>query len=86
MKNYSIVNGHLVFLYVAIRYMLWPFGTFCGHSLKFFPVLVYCTKKDLATLIMTKNFIGHRGRSSRKWPRKKCFRFCNIKKNVLFCF
>jgi hypothetical protein len=36
---------------VAIRYILWPFGIFCGHSVYFvviwyiFPVLICYTKK-----------------------------------------
>jgi hypothetical protein len=45
---------------VAIWYILWPilcpFGIFCGHLVYFvsiwyiFPVLVGCTKKNLAAL------------------------------------
>jgi hypothetical protein len=33
----------------AILYMLWPFSIFCD-SLVFFPVFVYCAKKNLATM------------------------------------
>jgi hypothetical protein len=48
MVNVGIFCGHLEYL-TAIWYILWPFGTFCGH----FPVLVCCTKKNLATLLRT---------------------------------
>jgi hypothetical protein len=36
--------------FTAIGNNLWPFGIFCSH-LVYFPVLVWCTKKNLATLI-----------------------------------
>jgi hypothetical protein len=48
MENIGIVYGHLGYLR--------PFGIFCSHLLHFrtiwyiFPVLVSCTKKNLATL------------------------------------
>jgi hypothetical protein len=39
-------------------YILWPFGIHCGHLVIYlvaiwfiFPVLVYCVKKNLATLL-----------------------------------
>jgi hypothetical protein len=32
-------------------HILWPFGIFYGHFGKCFPVLVRCTKKNLATLV-----------------------------------
>jgi hypothetical protein len=38
------IYGHLVY-FVALWYILWLFGTF-------FPVLVSCTKKNLATLVV----------------------------------
>jgi hypothetical protein len=37
--------GHLVY-FTTIWYILWPFGTL-------FPLLVCCTKKNLATLLQT---------------------------------
>jgi hypothetical protein len=37
---------------VAIWYILWPFGILQGY-LVHFPVLVCCTKKNLATLLTT---------------------------------
>jgi hypothetical protein len=43
-------SGHSVY-FTAISYNLWPFFIFCGHFGIFFPVLVCCTKKNLATLI-----------------------------------
>jgi hypothetical protein len=45
----GIFNCHLVY-FTAIWYILWHFGIFCGH-LVFFPVLVFCTKKNLATVV-----------------------------------
>jgi hypothetical protein len=48
--------GHLV-LFMVIWYFLWSFGTFYGHLVLFmviwyiFPVLVFCTEKNLATLL-----------------------------------
>jgi hypothetical protein len=39
--------------FVAIRYILWPFGIFGGHLIYlvyFLPILVCSTKKNLATL------------------------------------
>jgi hypothetical protein len=53
MENVAIVNGHLEYL-TAIGYTLWQFGTFCGHWVYFPPVLVCCTKKNLATLVSMK--------------------------------
>jgi hypothetical protein len=49
MENVGIVNDHLKYL-TAIWYILWQFGTICGHFGIFFPVLVSCTEKNLATL------------------------------------
>jgi amino acid permease len=40
--------GHLKY-FMAIRYILWSFGIFL-------PVLVFCTKKNLATLRKTRFF------------------------------
>jgi hypothetical protein len=40
--------GHLVY-FTDIWYILWTSGIFCGN-LVFFPVLVNCTKKNLAIL------------------------------------
>jgi hypothetical protein len=44
--------GHLVY-FVAIWYILFPFGMFYGHLLDFLLVLVSCTKKNLATLLVS---------------------------------
>jgi hypothetical protein len=39
-------------LHTAISYILWPFGIFCGHfDICIFPVLVFCTQENLATLV-----------------------------------
>jgi hypothetical protein len=60
--SFGTFCGHLVHL-VVIWYILWSFGTFCGNLVHFvviwyilwsfgiyFPVLVCCTEKILATL------------------------------------
>jgi hypothetical protein len=55
-------------------YIIWRFGTFCGHlSSIYFPVLVYCTEKNLATLICG------RVRGNR---REICFRFINFNRRI----
>jgi hypothetical protein len=48
--------------FMAIWYILWQFGTFNGNLVHgnsynlgiFFPVLVYCVKKNLETLVARK--------------------------------
>jgi hypothetical protein len=35
-------------------YILWPFGAFCGYLVYFLPLLVCCTEKNLATLILVR--------------------------------
>jgi hypothetical protein len=40
----GIFYGRSVY-FTAKWYILWPFGTFCGHLVYFFPVLVCCTEK-----------------------------------------
>jgi hypothetical protein len=49
MENLGIDYGHFVYI-TATGNILWPFSTFCGHLVYFSPVLVFCTKKNLATL------------------------------------
>jgi hypothetical protein len=55
MEDVGIFYRHAVF-FTAIRHILWSFGIFCGDLVYFvviwylFPVLVYCSKKNLATL------------------------------------
>jgi hypothetical protein len=44
LRPLQIFYGHLVY-FVVIWYILWSFGIF-------FPVLVSCTKKNLATLLL----------------------------------
>jgi hypothetical protein len=54
--HFGIFCGHLVY-FVVIWDSLWSFGIFCGHLVYFvviwyiFPLLVCCTKKNLATLL-----------------------------------
>jgi hypothetical protein len=47
-KDVGKFYGYFVY-FTAIWYILWPFGIFSGHFGIFFPVLVCCTKKNLAT-------------------------------------
>jgi hypothetical protein len=49
MENLGIFYDHLVY-FTAIGNIVWPFGIVCGHLVYFLPVLVFCTKKYLATL------------------------------------
>jgi hypothetical protein len=68
MENVGTDNGQLVY-FLTIRYILWPIGIFYGHLVYFmanwyilwslgqnFPILVCCTKQNLATLAMPLNF------------------------------
>jgi hypothetical protein len=55
MKDVGKFYEHFVY-FTSIWYILWPFGIFWGHFGIFFPVLVYCSKKNLTTLVkQTKN-------------------------------
>jgi hypothetical protein len=52
MENVGIFDGRLVY-FTAIWCISWPFVTFYGYTFGIFsPVLVRCTKKNLATLSM----------------------------------
>jgi hypothetical protein len=49
MKDVGIFYGHLVY-FKAILYILWQLGKIGGYLPSiFFPVLVCCTKKNVAT-------------------------------------
>jgi cellobiose-specific phosphotransferase system component IIC len=48
MEDVGIFYGHLVH-FTVFCYILWKFGVVHG-ILVYFPVLVFCTKKNLATL------------------------------------
>jgi hypothetical protein len=37
-------------IFIVCGHILWPFGIFYGYSYFMVPVLVYCNKKNLATL------------------------------------
>jgi hypothetical protein len=49
MENVGIFYGHLVY-FVVLWKSLWLFGIFCSHWV-YFSALVFCAKKDLATLV-----------------------------------
>jgi hypothetical protein len=49
MEDVGIFYGHLVH-FTVFCYILLTFGIVCGN-LVIFPVLVFCTKKNLATLV-----------------------------------
>jgi hypothetical protein len=52
MEDGDVFYGHLLYL-EAILFILWPFGIFYANLGMHFPVLVCCTKKNLATLYET---------------------------------
>jgi hypothetical protein len=53
MKDEGKCYGHLVY-FTAISYILWRFGNYVGMSFWYIiPVLVCCTKKNLATLVLS---------------------------------
>jgi hypothetical protein len=77
MEDVGTFYDHLVY-FAAICYTLWPFGIFCGNLVYFmviwyiFPVLVCCTKKNLATLVRcgtTKKEKTRKGLSVTSKPR-----------------
>jgi hypothetical protein len=56
---FGLLYGHLVY-FVAVWYVIWlfaiyfsRFGFLYGYLIYIFPILVCCTKKNLATLIAT---------------------------------
>jgi hypothetical protein len=53
-KFWRVLQWKILVYFMAIWYILWYLGILCGH-LVYFPVLVYCTTTNLATLP------GHRG-------------------------
>jgi hypothetical protein len=55
-KMFRLVCGTLEY-FTAIWYILWPFGNVAA-ILYISPVLVYCVKKNLATLVRTR-FSSH---------------------------
>jgi hypothetical protein len=48
MEDFGMFYVHLVFL-TGIWFILWPFGIVYGY-LVYFPVLVSCAERNLATL------------------------------------
>jgi hypothetical protein len=48
MEKIGIFNSHLEYI-MNIWYILWPFGNLMAIWY-IFPILVYCVKKNLATL------------------------------------
>jgi hypothetical protein len=51
MMDFGKFNGHFVY-FTAIWYILCQCGKFCGHFGIYIPVLVCCTKKNLAALFL----------------------------------
>jgi hypothetical protein len=49
MEDAGIFYGRLVH-FMVFCCILWTFGLVCGNLVYIFPVLVFCTKKNLATL------------------------------------
>jgi hypothetical protein len=52
-EDVGIFYGHLVH-FTVFCYILWTFDIVRGNLVYFFPVLVFCTKKNLATLIKSR--------------------------------
>jgi hypothetical protein len=50
-EDVGIFYGHLV-RFTVFCYILWTFGIVCGNFL-YFSILVFCTKKNLATLVQS---------------------------------
>jgi hypothetical protein len=50
LRSFVIFYGHLVH-FTVFCHILWTFGIVRGNLVYFFPVLVFCTKKNLATLV-----------------------------------
>jgi hypothetical protein len=56
-KFWMVLKWKMLVYFIAIWFIIRPFGIFCGHLVYFmviwyiFPVLVCCTKKKLATLV-----------------------------------
>jgi hypothetical protein len=50
MENLAVFYDHLVY-FTTNGNILWQFGIFCSNLVYFPPVLVFWTKKNLATLI-----------------------------------
>jgi hypothetical protein len=69
MEDVGIFYGNLVY-FTAIWYILCPFGISYGY-LVFFPVLVCCTKKNLATLVRTYMHCRPKVAMSRRLVEKK---------------
>jgi hypothetical protein len=65
MEDDGIFYGHLVH-FTVFCYILWTFGIVCGN-LVYYPLLVICTKKKLATLL-----------SLPSMTRGQCYDFLNI--------
>jgi hypothetical protein len=53
MDNVDIYCGHLEY-FTALGYILWALWKICSH-LVCFPALVYCTKKNLATQLVSED-------------------------------
>jgi hypothetical protein len=51
MENVGIFYGHKEY-FMAVCYILWPFGSLVVFWY-IFPCLVFCVKKNLATLILS---------------------------------
>jgi hypothetical protein len=68
LENVDIFYGHLEY-FPGIWDILCQFGTFCVDLAHFFLVLVLCTMKNLATLILTRVTMDFRfsGNPTPKW-------------------
>jgi hypothetical protein len=72
MENVDIFYDHSEY-FTEIWDNVWPFGTFCVHLVHYLPVLVQCSKKNLA---------------SQLWAEMPLLAFwkTSLKNQHLFCF
>jgi hypothetical protein len=59
MEDVGIYYGHLVH-FTVFCYILWTFGIVHCNLVYFFPVLVFCTETNLATLALSATLASHR--------------------------
>jgi hypothetical protein len=51
-KFWRFLQWKMLVYFTVIWYILWPLGIAYGNLVYFFPVLVRCPKKNLATLLV----------------------------------
>jgi hypothetical protein len=94
MDNLGIFYDHLVYFTAIGNAILWPFSIFYGHSVYFSPFLVFCTKKNLATLELARRSMFKKGKfvsanlhpilcSEERFCRGRPLKNCSLEVNYL---